>query len=291
MVSLLRYIRSIGVYLTMLAIGGFLCFAGVTSLLTVFALQTAFSLRPVAAGPSVGELMFETSDFGELWLQDMTPWLITFGYLVVGLPLVYFGAQGLKRRVQLGLPDEDEGLARSPVGLTVQILLSGIGLVFGLFGVVTGLFDLAEPATLYVSGHKTSAVIEREWNSTQTEDKTDSGLYASYAFETADGQTIRESTSIPSWFARKIEEGDRIEVLYDPGDASIHSLPGLYDTVDLLTYFGIQLLMIWLGVWGLRRALRAGERGEPAITVRRTRDLSTQRTRRAQPTRTRVPAD
>lgn len=256
MFSVVRYLISIIVHLVMLAIGGFLTFAGATSLLTVLSLQTLFGFRPVESEPSLGEWLFEIPDMASLWFADLTPWLITGGYLVFGLPLVFFGARGIVRRVQRGLPTEEDGIAHSSAGRIGQLLLYGIGILFGLSGVVFGAIEIAGPAQLYLSGERGVAVIELEWNATQTEDKSDTGFFVAYLFDTADGETIRASTQAPVAFVRKTEDGDRVPVIYSAADPSVNLLPDTYDVESLAGFFAFRFFLIGFGLWGIRRTLR-----------------------------------
>lgn len=252
--SLFRFAVSIFANLIMALAGGFLTYLGSIGLLTTLQVYLLLEQALPGTDATMKEALGEADGRQLDLFADLTPWLIMFGELIVGLPLLIFGILGLFRRLQAGLPEEEEDTPTSTAGRLGQGLIYLAGGAVGLYLLTFAVIDVVDYAHLEVRAEKAEAVVDRNWKS-NGQDGEPRGYYAIYRFQTLAGQTFTSKVKVPNFAGGHFTEGNRIVVNYLPSDPSINEWEGTRSLSDYAVPMAFYLLLVVGGFWGLKRNL------------------------------------
>ena len=253
--SLFRFAISIFANLIMALAGGFLTYLGSVGL--VMTLQVYLFLEQLRPGSEVSmKDTIGTANGAQLnLLAEATPWLIMFGELLIGLPLLVFGILGIVRRLQSGFPEEDEDTPETTTGRFGQALVYLAGGVIGLYLMTFAMIDAVDYASLELKGEKAEAVIDKKWKSGGEDGERRGDYYATYRFQTHTGQIFVSKIKVPSFAGGHFGKGNGIIVNYLPGDPNINEWEGTYSLSDFALPLIFYAALVIGGFWGVRRNL------------------------------------
>lgn len=253
-----RYAVSIIASVIMMAIGGFLTFLGTMSLLTTLKVHLFLEQTLPGSETTVNDALDEMNGGGLDLFADAVPWLIMLGELSIGLALLIFGIFRLMRRLQSGLPEEDEGAPTTAGGHLGQLLLYGLGGIFGLYHLAFLSLDLASHLSLEIAGESAEATIEARWKSKGDNDEERGVFYATYSYRTAAGQTFESKMRIPSHEGKHFVVGNRIMVNYLPIYPGFNEWAELRSLSDFILPMFFYAILLIGGFWGVMRNLDGG---------------------------------
>ena len=255
--SLFRFSVGIFANLIMALAGGFLSYLGSIGLFTTLQVYLVLDQAVPGTGSSVNEALATANGSRLDPFADLTPWLILFGELFIGLPLLVFGILGLFRRLQSGLPDEEEDRPESLMGRFAQGSIYLAGGTVGLYLLTFAVIDVVDYANLEVSSEKAEAVVSENWKSTGQDGEQRGGYYASYSFQTRAGEIFSAKTKVPNFAGGHFAEGNRIVVQYLPSDPAVNEWEGARSFSDYALPLMFYLVLVIGGFWGLKRNFSA----------------------------------
>jgi hypothetical protein len=252
--SLFRYLFSLFANLVMIVLGGFLTYMGGLGLILTLQIYL-FLESELPGGKTMNQTLGELNG-GEMdMFGDATPWLIMFGELLVGLPLLVFGVRGLLRRLKGGLPDEEEGLPETSAGRIGQAAVFLAGGLAGLVLLSSTLFKAYDYVSHVTNSARAEAIIEKRWRSGGTADEINGQYYVTYRFNTHAGETFVSKAAVPNFGGKAFTEGNKIIVTYRPDDPKDNEWEELRSLSDYLFPFVMYTALVVGGLWGVKRNL------------------------------------
>jgi hypothetical protein len=252
--SLFRYLFSLFANLVMIVLGGFLTYMGGLGLILTLQIYL-FLETELPGGKTMNQTLGELNG-GEMdMFGDATPWLIMFGELLVGLPLLVFGVRGLLRRLKGGLPDEEEGLPETSAGRIGQDAVFLAGGLAGLVLLSSTLFKAYDYVSHVTNSARAEAIIEKRWRSGGTADEINGQYYVTYRFNTHAGEAFVSKAAVPNFGGKAFTEGNKIIVTYRPDDPKDNEWEELRSLSDYLFPFVMYTALVVGGLWGVKRNL------------------------------------
>lgn len=161
------------------------------------------------------------------------------------------------------------GKRKTPVNLNdsygCMVVFAGLFILIGLVIALFGVSEMQRYRALAANGVMTTAVVQDK--STSTDDDGTS-YYITYTFTTSDNRTRSSTQSVSEGRYNRIEYGQRIDVLYDPGNPGNVRIDGTNDigmSVGILAFAGFWELFcvvifgaVLRGMWMQRRLVRRG---------------------------------
>ena len=194
-------------------------------------------------------------------------WLIAAigsGFAIAGLVLLFFGVRGLWRRIQAGMPSEDEGRAVTSTGRLASAAVFGAGALLGLLRLTLLIYALGDQAMLAWTGVETNAVVSRKWDADWAKAGTNDPKRAShliaFTFQTPQGATVEQETRVSAGLYHSIDVGSAVPVTYSPQDPDKFGLEFARPRAVLIDAF-IWIGLISVGLWGVRRNLGSDDAG------------------------------
>ncbi|TQV71264.1 DUF3592 domain-containing protein [Denitrobaculum tricleocarpae] len=250
--GIFRFGVSIFANLIMTVVGGFLLYFGSMSLVItalVFFVQdteildTEFTAREALATMNAGPMDL---------FADLTPWLIMFGQLLIGLPLVVFGIRGILKRLQAGVPDEDDGLPKTSLGRIGNTLVFLAGGLIGLKLMIFAMLDVADHLHVAASYVRAQAVVEKTWKSLGVEDEQRGAYYSVYRFRTPSGEVFKSKIRVPHHAGNHFVEGNRVWIKYLPSNPSVTAWEAGQSLSDFILPLLFYAVLVVGGFWGVK---------------------------------------
>lgn len=256
-----RFAVSVFANLIMTVVGGFLLYLGSVGLVLTLQVYLFLETELPGAEASINDALGAANGGRMDLFAEATPWLIMVGQLLVGLPLLVFGVLGVVRRLQAGLPDEEEGLPETSAGRIGSTLVFLAGGLIGLKLMIFAVIDVTDYLQMEVRNERANAVIEKNWKSRGAEDEDRGGYYATYRFRTHAGETIKSKVRVPNFAGKHFVEGNRIVVSYLPGDPNTNEWVGIRSLSDFIFPLLLYGILVTGGFWGVKRNLFGAARG------------------------------
>ncbi len=257
---LFRYLLSLVANGIMTVVGAFLTGTGIFALFSTLSvylyLETSIPGTDATLNDALGMANGGRMDL----FAEAEPWLIMFGQLAVGVPLLFFGLRGLVRRIKAGLPDEDEGAAETSAGRIGQGLVYLAGSAVGGYLMFFTLLDTVDFIDHQSNSLYSEAVIERIAKSDGSNGEAPGLRYADFYFQTQEGETVRGRMQVPFNPGKEFVEGGKIVVGFLPSDPSVHEWQGLRSVDDYLINIAIYGALLLGGLWGAYRNVFAAPR-------------------------------
>ncbi len=227
---LLRYVMDLGLRVAMGVVGlGVMLFAAYT----------------IGMSGTIMGRMAQAGEVAPLWflLQHYGFWLAV---AAGGLGLLYFGVRGLVRRVQLGLPSEEEGVGKTPLSRLGSIAIYGAALCFGLYSIGVSIVPGVQMAWLVLNGVTTTATITGFV-------PTDDPKYwiVKYRFTTEDGQTIDDTTFEDGYEKPSTRIISSFNVTYLADNPAQHDVTEYYSHANFVLFMVLRLAIVLVGAWGV----------------------------------------
>jgi hypothetical protein len=169
------------------------------------------------------------------------------GIAAVGIFLMVVAIRGAIARIRAGLPTEDEGVGASPLSRMLNIVIYGLGFLYGAITVAINIIPGTEMAMFVARGVTVEAKILGF-------DKTDeAGVWNTrYTFTTKSGQTIIDSVKTePSQSVPSTQWLKALDVVYLESDPSQHKPLLGYSHSSFVFFIVTRLLIALVGLWGL----------------------------------------
>lgn len=250
-----RFGVSVFANLIMTVIGGFLLYLGSVGLVLTLQVYLFLETEVPGAEATINDAL-GTANGGRMDLfADATPWLIMVGQLLIGLPLLIFGVLGVVRRLQAGLPDDDERLPETSAGRIGSSLVFLIGGLIGLKLMVFALIDVADHLQMEANHERAEAVIEKTWKSAGPEGEERGAYYSIYRFRTLLGETVKSKVRVPNLAGKHFVEGNRVLISYLPSDPNTNAWEGSRSLSDFILPLFFYAVLVVGGFWGVKRNL------------------------------------
>ncbi len=250
-----RFGVSIFANLIMTVVGGFMLYFGSMSLVitALFFLvqETEILDTEVTTTEALATMNAGPTDL----FADLTPWLIMFGQLIIGLPLVVLGIRGILKRLQAGIPEEDEGLPKTSVGRIGNILVFLAGGLIGLKLMIFAMLDVADHLHVDASYIRAEAVVEKTWKSPGAEDEQRGAYYSMYRFRTPSGEVYKSKIRVPRRAGNHFVEGNRVWIKYLPSNPSVTAWEAGESLSDFIPPLFFYAVLVAGGFWGVKRNL------------------------------------
>ena len=235
-------------------VGGFLTYLGAISLATTLGIYMFLNQESPDTGMTVNESLSRDGSAMIDFTASLTPWLIMFGELGIGLLLLFFGIRGLVRRLAKGPPAADEGDPRTDAGRAIQALFYGAGALFCLSLLLRSVFGMSDVLQVYYLGQDTNAVVENAWT---TKGKFKYINHLSYSFTAEDGNVVTTEFEVPAKYFREHPYGAEIPVTYMANDPTSNLLPELVFLKEFTVFLAIYALLVVAGIRGFVRNAKA----------------------------------
>jgi len=253
--SVLRYLISIVANLAMSVFGGFLTYMGGLGLFLTLQIYLFLEQDMPGSDTTLNETLGAMNGGPIDLFAEATPWLIMFGELLIGLPLLIFGVLGLVRRVKEGLPDEDEDQAETPVGRIAQALVYLAGGTIGGFLLISTLLGVFDYVSYVENSQRAEAIIDRNWRSDGADGEIRGSYYVTYRFQTHAGETVVSKAQVPNMAGNHFAEGNKIIVRYLTTDPNVNEWEELRSLSNAALPLIFYTVLVVGGIWGVRRNL------------------------------------